>query len=324
MLLLDLFTTSYTACMASKIFSQTCAKASASRASSSSDNSSPAYGTLFVVATPIGNLQDMSQRAQKVLSEVHSIVAEDTRHAKHLTQCLGIQTSILPIHLRNEHAAAERVITLLKEGHHLALISDAGTPGVSDPGGWVVRTALSENITVVPLPGACSATVAWSASGFTESQFLFYGFLPPKTQARRTVLAELAIHPFPIIFYEAPHRIKEMLNDLFEVLGNRTACITRELTKNYETISRGELKALIDYAQGEPNIERGELVVIVEGCKNEPSEGLDSSALECLEDMLMSNSLVSAVKWVQKLTGLPRDIIYKQALILKNSEGDDE
>jgi 16S rRNA (cytidine1402-2'-O)-methyltransferase len=304
--------------MASKILSQTCAKASPSRALNPTDNS-PAYGTLFVVATPIGNLQDISQRAQSILSSVYSIVAEDTRHAKHLTQCLGIQTSVLSIHLRNEQAAAERVLTLLKEGHHLALISDAGTPGVSDPGGWVVRAALSEGLSVVPVPGACSATAAWSASGFTETQFLFYGFLPSKSQARRNTLTRLSTHTTPIIFYEAPHRIRDMLNDVFEVFGNRTACIARELTKNYETLSRGELKTLIEYAQNEPNIERGELVVIVEGCPDDTADELDAIALECLQDMLQSNSLVSAVSWVQKLTGLPRDLIYKRALLLKES-----
>jgi 16S rRNA (cytidine1402-2'-O)-methyltransferase len=280
--------------------------------------------TLYVVATPIGQLSDFSSRAKEVLASVQTVVAEDTRRARHLLQSLALSVPILSAHLRKEQHAAENVIKQLEAGNSVALISDAGTPGISDPGGIVVRAVLEAGYRVVPIPGACSAIAAWSASGFTETTFLFYGFLPAKTVARQHVLMTLSSYAFPIIFYEAPHRIHAMLQDLFTVLGDRTITVARELTKTYETIRRGSLADLLAWAKEDQNIDRGELVVIIEGAPTVVETQLDEATQACLQEMLTVSSLVSAVGWIQRLTSYPKDVIYKAALSLKEKMIHDE
>ena len=282
-----------------------------------SDTPSVRAGTLYSVAISIGHHGDITPRAREVLASVHAIVAEDTRRARLLTQALQVSTPILPVHLRNEQQASEQILKRLAQGESLALISDAGTPAISDPGGCVVRHALENHYPVVPIPGACSAIVAWSASGFTETSFLFYGFLPSKKQARCNVLENLKNLTHPTIFYEAPHRIQEMLHDMLSVFGNRTATVARELTKTYETIHRNTLEHLNTWAQTDPTVSRGELVVIVEGLSQQTPDQLPEHALKCLKEMLENNSLVSSVQWLHSLTNLPKDLIYQTALKLK-------
>jgi 16S rRNA (cytidine1402-2'-O)-methyltransferase len=275
-------------------------------------------GTLYVVALPIGHSDDLTPRARTTLLQVDAIVAEDTRRAKLLAQSLQLKAPILSTHLRDEHRAATTLLERLAQGQSLALISDAGTPAISDPGGWVVQQALEQGYRVIPIPGACAAVVAWSAAGFTETAFLFYGFLPSKKQARRQTLETLKTLAYPIIFYEAPHRIQEMLADSLAILGNRTATVARELTKTYETIQRGSLESLNTWAQNDTNVSRGELIVIVEGLAPESTPDiLPAHIVDCLSEMLADNSLVSSVAWIQRLTGLPKDIIYQTALKLK-------
>ena len=230
-------------------------------------------GSLYVVATPIGNLDDISARALKVLRDVSLIAAEDTRHSLRLMQHFGISTPLGACHEHNERDEGSRFIQRLLAGEDVALISDAGTPLISDPGYHLVRQARAAGIPVVPVPGACALIAALSAAGLPSDRFIFEGFLPAKAVGRRTRLERLKEEPRTLIFYEAPHRILECLQDMELVFGpDRPALLARELTKTFETLKGLPLAELREFVESDSNQQRGECVVLVAGWTAPESE----------------------------------------------------
>src|SRR5437763_11376170 len=219
--------------------------------------------TLYLVATPIGNLADITARALRVLGEVDLIACEDTRHTRKLLTHFQIQTKTISYHEHNERERATELCALLASGTNIALVSDAGTPAISDPGYRLVRAAIEQNIRVVPVPGPTAFVAALIASGLPTDELFFGGFLPSRTSARRARLATLRTLPATLIFYEAPHRIAQTLADAREILGERAACVTRELTKLHEEIARGRLSELAARFNGEQT-PRGEMVLIID------------------------------------------------------------
>lgn len=231
-------------------------------------------GTLYLVATPIGNLADITHRALQVLSDVDLIACEDTRHTHKLLQHYGITTKTTSYHEHNEQQRTSHLIELLKQGSDVAVVSDAGTPGISDPGFRLVRAAIENDVAVVPVPGPSALIAALIAAGLPVDEFFFAGFLPSRSNARRTRLEELKTVPGTLIFYEAPHRLAAMLKDAYEILGEREAVIARELTKLHEEIKRGRLSELAElYVEEEP---RGEIVVLID--RNVIGEAVKESA----------------------------------------------
>ena len=221
-------------------------------------------GTLYLVATPIGNLADITHRALQVLNDVALIACEDTRHTHKLLSHYGITTKTISYHEHNEQQRATDLIERLKQGTNIAVVSDAGTPSISDPGFRLVRAAIENEITIVPVPGPSALIAALIAAGLPTDEFFFAGFLPSRTNARRARLSELQSVPGTLIFYEAPHRLAETLKDAYEILGEREAVIARELTKLHEEIRRGRLSALTaDYADRKQDL-RGEIVVLID------------------------------------------------------------
>ena len=219
-------------------------------------------GTLYLVATPIGNLADITHRAIQVLRDVALIACEDTRHTRKLLQHYGIDTKTISYHEHNEQQRALELIELLNEGSDVAVVSDAGTPAISDPGYRLVRAAIENGITVTPVPGPSALISALVAAGLPTDEFFFGGFLPARANARRARFGELRGVPATLIFYEAPHRIAASLRDAYEVLGEREAVVARELTKLHEEIRRGRLSELAEhYANVEP---RGEIVLLID------------------------------------------------------------
>lgn len=223
-------------------------------------------GILYVVATPIGNLADLSPRAREVLASVDLIAAEDTRHSRKLLQHFGIATPLTAMHAHNEQQRVEELLGRLLGGQSVALISDAGTPLLSDPGFPLVRAALRAGVRVSPVPGPSAAMAALSVCGLPSDRFTFEGFLPAKGSARKARLAELADETRTLIFFEAPHRLLDSLRDMAEVLGGgREATLARELTKTYETVRLDTLGALADWVAGDEDQRRGECVILVRG-----------------------------------------------------------
>jgi 16S rRNA (cytidine1402-2'-O)-methyltransferase len=221
-------------------------------------------GTLYIVATPIGNLEDITQRALRVLGEVDIVACEDTRRTRVLLNHFGIKTKTISYHEHNERERAEQICKLLVSGKHVALVSDAGTPLINDPGFRVINAAIELDLPVVPIPGPAAFVSALVASGLPSDQFFFAGFPPARANARRVKLEELSAIPATLIFYEAPHRIAATLKDALEVLGNRQAAVARELTKIHEEIVRGSLSHLIErFGNGLPV--RGEIVLVISG-----------------------------------------------------------
>lgn len=270
-----------------------------------------------MVATPIGHLADIGLRALGVLREVDLIAAEDTRHSQRLLDAHGITTRLFALHEHNEQSAATRLIELLSEGRHIALISDAGTPGISDPGARAVARVLAAGHPVVPVPGACAAVAALSASGMGEGGFRFVGFLPPKSAARRATLETLAPSPVPLVLYESPHRIAECLADLAAVLGDgRELVVARELTKRHEQIVRLPLSEAPAWLAADSDRARGEFVLVVSGAP--PREGLSPEAERVLALLLAELPLRSAVQLAAEITGVPRKLLYARALELNS------
>ena len=221
-------------------------------------------GTLYLVATPIGNLADITHRAIQVLSDVDLIACEDTRHTHKLLNHYGLYTKTISYHEHNEQQRAAELIDRLKQGTNIAVVSDAGTPSISDPGYRLVRAAIDSEIPVVPVPGPSALVAALIAAGLPTDEFFFAGFLPSRTSARRARLAELQLVPGTLIFYESPHRLAATLKDAYEILGEREAVVARELTKLHEEIRRGRLSQLTaDYADEKQDI-RGEIVVLID------------------------------------------------------------
>jgi 16S rRNA (cytidine1402-2'-O)-methyltransferase len=279
-----------------------------------------APGTLFVVATPIGNRGDLTARARDTLAAVELIAAEDTRHTGQLLAQLGIRTPLVALHEHNEAARAEDLVARLVAGARVALVSDAGTPLISDPGFRLVAAAAAAGVAVVPVPGACAAVAALSVAGLPTDRFVFEGFLPAKTAARRARLAALAAEPRTLVFYEAPHRVAEALADLVAVFGAaRQAVLARELTKLHETVYRGALGELVDRAGADPNMSRGEAVLVVAGAAEAPETGAeDLERLDRLLAGLLSGlPLSQAVDLAVEASGQRRNQVYERALALK-------
>ncbi|MBU0564048.1 MAG: 16S rRNA (cytidine(1402)-2'-O)-methyltransferase [Gammaproteobacteria bacterium] len=273
-------------------------------------------GTLYVVATPIGNLEDISARALRVLREVSLIAAEDTRHSSRLLAHFGIQTPLAACHEHNEREEGGRFIGRLQGGEDVALISDAGTPLISDPGYHLVRQARAAGVAVVPVPGACALIAALSAAGLPSDRFIFEGFLPAKAAARCARLEALKEEPRTLIFYEAPHRILESLGDFRDVFGgDRIAVLGRELTKTFETLKGLPLSELHAWVEADSNQQRGECVVLVEGWHAPLDErAVSAEALRVLDLLLAEMPLKRAAAIAADITGVRKNLLYQVAL----------
>nr|WP_236621741.1 16S rRNA (cytidine(1402)-2'-O)-methyltransferase [Luteimonas huabeiensis] len=274
-------------------------------------SSAPAAGVLYVVATPIGNLGDLSARAGQTLREVAAICAEDTRRTRTLLAHLGIDTPTLPLHEHNEEAMAARLVARLAAGESLALVSDAGTPLVSDPGFRLVRAARQAGIRVSPVPGPSALVAALSAAGLPSDRFVFEGFLPAKAAARRERLAALAGESRTLIFYESAHRIVESLADLRAAFGDaRRAVLARELTKLFETVLDGSLSALQAAVEADADQRKGEFVLLVEGAGEDAGAVLaEGRRVYALLSAHLPPS--SAARLAAEITGAPRKALYR-------------
>lgn len=273
--------------------------------------------SLYVVATPLGNLGDITLRARAVLAAVDVVAAEDTRHSQRLLDALGIRTRLVALHEHNEEASAAGLIRLLGEGRSVALISDAGTPAVSDPGARAVARVQEAGHPVVPVPGPSAAIAALSASGLTDAHFHFHGFLPVKSAARRAALERLRAIPATLVFYEAPHRIAETVADLAAVLeSGRQLVIARELTKLFEQIVRLPLAESPAWLAADANRCRGEFVLLVSAPP--PAEGLDAEAERVLKLLLAELPVKSAARLAAEVTGKPKNLLYERALALRD------
>ncbi|MGB5741461.1 MAG: 16S rRNA (cytidine(1402)-2'-O)-methyltransferase [Sedimenticolaceae bacterium] len=277
---------------------------------------SNATGCLFIVATPIGNREDISLRALETLRRVDRVAAEDTRHSRRLLVHLGIDKPIMSLHEYNESRAAQRILDYLREGESIALISDAGTPLISDPGFPLVRACLAQGVNVIPVPGACALIAALSVSGQPTDRFRFEGFLPRKQLARRSYLRRMATETATLVFYESSHRILESLCDLRDVFGpDRAATLARELTKIHETVKPGTLGELVAWVEADDKQRRGEFVLIVGGMPAGAVGAMDSDKL--LTVLLEELPIKQAATLAARVTGEKRNIIYRRALALQ-------
>lgn len=273
---------------------------------------------LYVVPTPLGNLQDMSLRAVEVLKAVPWVAAEDTRHSQPLLRHFGSGARLLPAHQHNEEQAAQGVIDKLAAGEAVALVSDAGTPAVSDPGARIVARVREAGFKVVPLPGACAAVTALSASGLMAPHFLFYGFLPAKAGQRQKELEALAALPYTLVFYEAPHRVLESVEALAAAFGpERTIVFARELTKLFETIHACPLGEALEWLKADANRQRGEFVLLVEGAPEDADDGAGERVLKLL--LTEGLPVKQCAKLAAEITGASKNELYQKALALKDA-----
>ncbi|MCW4151654.1 16S rRNA (cytidine(1402)-2'-O)-methyltransferase [Halomonas sp. 18H] len=279
-------------------------------------------GSLYVVATPIGNLEDLSPRASRLLGEVALVAAEDTRHTARLLRHLGVSPSLISLHEHNEAGRVEQIDRRLADGEDVALVSDAGTPLISDPGFVLVRELRARGRRIVPVPGACALVAALSAAGLATDRFLFSGFLPAKGGARRGRLEALQDHQASLVFYESPHRIHNTLADLAQVFGERRLVLARELTKTFETFLDGTAASLIERLASDPDQARGEFVIMVEGAPprevNESVQVESDRLLECL--LAEGVGVKQAAGCVARLLGGPRKAWYARAQRLKDGD----
>jgi 16S rRNA (cytidine1402-2'-O)-methyltransferase len=278
-------------------------------------------GVLYIVATPIGNLEDITLRALRILREVDLIAAEDTRHARILLRRYEIRTPLTSYHEHNERAKARPLVERLRGGEKIALISDAGTPAISDPGYRLLVEAIGAGIKVIPVPGPSALAAALSASGLPTDRFAFEGFLPAKKQERKDRLKKLARDPRTLIFYEAPHRLKESLADVLEMLGDRQIAVGREISKMHEEFLRGRVSEI--FAQLADREVRGELTLVVRGCaEGEVSqEELSTEARGLLQGGM---SVKRVAELLSERYGISKREIYQMALKLKNQQRDEE
>lgn len=274
-------------------------------------------GRLYVLATPIGNLADLSRRAEQTLAAADYIAAEDTRRTRQLLSHLRLQKPLLSYYEPREEAALPKILSLLRQGKTVVLVTDGGTPGISDPGYRLVRAALDQGIQVIPVPGPSALTAALSAAGLPTDRFTFVGFLPEKSAARRTALAELAERRDTLVFFESPRRLPAMLQDALAVLGDREAVIFRELTKLHEEQMRGRLSELLDRLQ-EREL-RGEITVVLRGAP-EKTEWTEEEVKNLLRRVLSEKDrpLPEIAATVSRETNWPRKKIYSLALTIKN------
>lgn len=274
-------------------------------------------GQLFIVATPIGNLADFSARAIEVLKSVDVIAAEDTRHSKYLLQHYVIQTSTISLHEHNEQQRSDALCQRLLAGESVALISDAGTPLISDPGYRLVTTVRDAGIRVIPIPGCCALITALSASGLASDRFSFEGFLPAKSSARKQVMESLKSDARTLIFYESPRRLLAALEDAVLIFGEqRQACLARELTKLHETIETRPLVDLIDWVKADDNQQRGECVLLIEGSQNEATAD-EQEVSRLLKILLTELPVKKAAAMVANITGGSKNEAYQLALKLQ-------
>ena len=272
-------------------------------------------GTLYIVATPIGNLEDITLRAIRVLKEADLIAAEDTRHTRHLLDRHQIGTQLTSYHDHNKEEKAPVLVARLLEGKNIALVSDAGTPGISDPGYFLINLAVDQNVSVVPIPGATAAIAALSVSGLPTDSFVFEGFLPAKHTARLKRLRELVNEERTLIFYEAPHKIIKTVEDMLAVFGDRRAVITRELTKMHEETIRGTLSEILKRLH--TGSIKGEFTVIVHGASAEPQKK-DIDTAGYLKNLMIHRGISKkeAIAAAADELGLPKKEVYKESLKL--------
>lgn len=272
-------------------------------------------GTLFVVATPIGNLADMVPRATEVLQQADIIAAEDTRHSKRLLEHFHISTPMLAYHDHNEQQSLPGILKRLEQGERIALISDAGTPLISDPGYRLVRATREAGFRVVPIPGASALIAALSVAGLPSDRFAFEGFLPAKTGQRRKQLEALGKESRTLIFYEAPHRILASLRDIAAVLGEaRELVLARELTKTFETIIAGSAAEVLSRVEGDPNQQKGEIVLMLRGVETKAHAELEPEAERIMSILARELPLKQAAALAAEITGAKKNALYQWAL----------
>ncbi|MEP1214767.1 MAG: 16S rRNA (cytidine(1402)-2'-O)-methyltransferase [Marinobacter sp.] len=284
-----------------------------------SENDQPEKsGTLYIVATPIGNLDDLSPRAASILSRVSIIAAEDTRHSGRLLQHLGIRKPMMALHDHNERDKAVQILDRLAASEDVALISDAGTPLISDPGYVLVREARARGFRVTPVPGACALVSALSAAGLPTDRFLFAGFLPARQGARKAALERLAREPATLVFYESPHRIVDTVREIERVMGSqRELVLARELTKAFETFYAGGAGPVADALEADPHGSRGEFVVMVHGASDAEVAVGSVEVDRVLGVLLQELPVKKAAKLAAELTGSSKNELYQRALELK-------
>ncbi|AJA44692.1 16S rRNA (cytidine(1402)-2'-O)-methyltransferase [Frischella perrara] len=276
--------------------------------------------TLYIVATPIGNLGDITLRAIETLKNVDLIAAEDTRHSGLLLQHFAIEGRLYPLHDHNEQQKTEALIEKLKSGLSIALISDAGTPLINDPGYHLVKACYQNQITVVPVPGACAAITALSVSGLPTDRFCYEGFLPAKSKARIDLLTQLKQEPRTVVFYESTHRILDSLQDMLNVYGpEKIVVLAKELTKSWETIIHSPLKDLIEWLKADDNRRKGEFVLIVEGYDKVNEQEIDPDAIKLLNRLQQEIPLKKAAGIVAEIYGLKKNQLYQLGLEQKTS-----
>nr|WP_282103970.1 16S rRNA (cytidine(1402)-2'-O)-methyltransferase [Marinobacter alexandrii] len=279
-----------------------------------------AQGVLYIVATPIGNLDDLSARAVSVLNSVDVVAAEDTRHSGRLLQHLGLNKRLIALHDHNERDRAGSLLQELEAGRSVALISDAGTPLISDPGYVLVREARNRGLKVSPIPGACALVAALSAAGLPTDRFLFVGFLPAKRSGRRAALEQQVRETATLVFYESPHRILDAVSDIAAVFGEeREIVLGRELTKTFETFYSGSVAEVLAALEADPHGTKGEFVVMIRGAEPVASDD-DAGTLDVdrlLKLLLPELPVKKVAKLVAELSGRPKNELYQRALELK-------
>ena len=277
-------------------------------------------GVLYVVATPIGNLEDITFRAVRVLKEVDLILAEDTRHTRPLLRHYGIPTPVTALHEHNELARLDGLLLRIEAGETLALVSDAGTPLLSDPGFPLVREAVARGLKVVPLPGASALLCALCVSALPTDRFLFAGFPPRQSAGRRQWLEPLAREQATLILYESSHRILSTLTDMAAVLGeNRQAVVARELTKQFETLLRGELGQLREWVAADADQQRGEFVILIHGQKGAETDSLSVDGERLIRELARELPVKQAAKLAANITGEKKNAVYQRILRLKET-----
>lgn len=276
-------------------------------------------GTLYLVATPIGNLADITHRALQILKDVDLIACEDTRHTHKLLQHYGIDTKTVSYHEHNEQQRTPQLVDQLKRGSDIAVVSDAGTPSISDPGFRLVRAAIENDVPVVPVPGPSAVISALIAAGLPTDEFFFAGFLPSRSHARRTRLSELRAVPGTLIFYEAPHRLAATLKDAYEILGEREAAVARELTKLHEEIKRGRLSELSSHFE-DGDKARGEIVILIDRTVIGETNVKTKSSVAALVDRFEQDGMDhrAALKKAARELGLSRAEAYRRLMAERN------
>ncbi|MGC4244149.1 MAG: 16S rRNA (cytidine(1402)-2'-O)-methyltransferase [Herbaspirillum sp.] len=278
---------------------------------------------LYVLATPIGNVCDITLRGLHVLAIADAVACEDTRNTSQLLQRYGLSKQLLATHEHNEREAAAKIIERLQVGQRVALVSDAGTPAISDPGARVVDAVRAAGFQVIALPGASAAVTALSASGLTDARFHFVGFLPAKTRQRETALQELVALQAALVFYEAPHRIVETVQSMLQVFGpTRQVVLARELTKLFEHIHRCPLGEAVAWLEQDANRQRGEFVVLLEGAQ--PVEGEDAEGERVLRILLEELPVKQAAALAAQITGQKKNALYERALQIRQGAQEDE